>query len=275
MVNRIVRNLRSGEEKKHLEMLNLCYGFWGDEEKYKRFYSQEGFEVTNIVLIVEEAGKWIGGATVWFLEAFLKEERKVKVCISGDAYVHPEYRRQGVYSTCVRPACARAMRAQEKGASLGTSFTSIYNTPRARLQKHGFIDMFYPATKILVLHPQRYFDFLIKQLKDVEFPEKLEGKTVELTVFLKSFKGQDKVSEVFQVKNKKLEKVTASNLTRKLAQKVDLQISADIETLEKTLRRFHLRKKSRFPLLFVDIMRRRLKLRFSARMLKAILGFVS
>lgn len=255
-------------------MLNLCYGFWGDEEKYKRFYSQE-FGATNIVLIVEDAGNWIGGATVWFLEAFLKQERKVKVCISGDAYVHPEYRRQGVYSTYVRPACARAMRTQEKGASLGISFTSIYNTPRARLQKYGFIDIFHPKTKILVLNPQRYFDFLIKQLKDVEFPEKLEGKTVELTVFLKSFKGQHKLSEVFQVKNKKLEKVTASDLIKKLAQKVDLHISADIETLEKTRRRFHLRKKSRFPLLLVDIMRRRLKLRFSVRMLKAILGFAS
>ena len=267
MVNRIVRNLRSGEEKKHLEMLNLCYGFWGDEERYKRFYSGEAR-----ALIVEEEGKWIGGGTVSFLEAFLKEERKVKVCISGDAYVHPKYRGQGVYSTCVR---ARDRLAQEKDASLGISFTSIYNIPFFALQKHGFINVFHPATKILVLHPQRYFDFLIKQLKDVEFPEKLEGKTVELTVFLKSFKGQHKVSEVFQVKNKKLEKVTVSNLTRKLAQKVDLQISADIETLEKTLRRFHLRKKSRFPLLFVDIMRRRLKLRFSARMLKTILSLAS
>ena len=269
MVNRIVRNLRSGEEKKHLEMLNLCYGFWGNEEKYKRLYFQEGFEATNNALIVEEAGKWIGGGTVWFLEAFLKEERKVKVCISGDAYVHPKYRGQGVYSTCVR---ARDRLAQEKGASLGISFTSIYNTPFFGLQKHGFINVFHPATKILVLHPQRYFDFLIKQLKDVEFPEKLEGKTVELTVFLKSFKGRHKVSEVFQVKNRKLEKITASDLTRKFAQKVDLQISADLGTLEKTLRHFHLRKKSRFILLFVDIMRRRLKLRFSARMLKAILG---
>lgn len=272
MVKRIVRNLRSGEEKKHLEMLNLCYGSWGNEEKYKRFYSQEGFEATNNVLIVEEAGKWIGGVTAWFLEAFLKDERKVKVYVSGDAYVHPEYRDQGVYFTFRRSADRLA---QERGASLGMAFTSMYNIPFFALEKHGFINVFHPATKILVLNPQRYFDFLIKQLKDVEFPEKLEGKTVELTVFLKSFKGQHKVCEVFQVKNRKLEKVTASDLTGKLMQKVDLQISADIETLEKTLRRFHLRKKSRFPLLFTDIMRRRLKLRFSARMLKAILGFAS
>jgi len=264
MTNRKVRNLRSGEEKKHLEMLNLCYEFWGNEERYKRFYSKEAH-----ALIAEEEGDWIGGVTAWFLRAFLKQESEMNVFISGDVYVHPDHRGRGVYGTLRRNVDRLA---QERGASLGLAFTSIYNIPFSALQKYGFIEVFQPKTRILVLDPGGYFDFLVGQLKNVVLPQNMEGITVELTASVKSVNGTYKVSRVFNVENRKLRKSNASDVALNTGQRIDLRISADVETLAKTLQRFHLRERFRLLLLLADIIRGRVRLRFSARLLKVLLG---
>jgi len=73
-MQRTVRNLKRGEEKKHFEMLNLCFKLWGSEEKWRRLYLQPGLDATKNVIVVEENKEWIGGATAWFREAFRPDE---------------------------------------------------------------------------------------------------------------------------------------------------------------------------------------------------------
>lgn len=268
MDDRIVRNLKLGEERKHFEILNLCFNPWGTEERWKRFYSQEEFEAPQNVLVVEEDGKWIGGVTAWFREAFLKHDKKVKVCIAGDGYVHPEHRGKGVYSTFMR---AVNKLGQERRASLGMGFISLFDVPFIALPKYGYTDVFYPTTRILVLHPKRFLNFLIKELENAELPRKFDGLRVKLTVSFKSPKGRHMISEIFKLKNGKLSKVAALS-PNETSRKIDLQIYADIETLMKTFERFFLRKKTLFPFLVLDIFRRRLKIRFSFKFLKAYMG---
>ena len=66
---RTIRTLRRGEEKEHLRLLNLCYGYWGDEALWRRRYNQPGFDPYSNVIVVEEDGKWVGGGTMWFRRA--------------------------------------------------------------------------------------------------------------------------------------------------------------------------------------------------------------
>lgn len=257
------RNLRRGEEKKHFEMLNSCFGPWGSEEKWRSKYLQEGFDVTENVLVVEENGEWIGGCTSWLREAFLKGSKKVKVQISGDGYAHPNHTGKGVYSTSVQ---ILSERGRKKGASLSLGFVSAYLGPIVALSKRGFVDAFYPETKILVLNPEKFFQSIIAQLQNVRFPRKLEGIKLRLHICVKHVNGKTTVHRLFQINRRKLNEITYVTNGN-----VDLEMTTDVETLFEIFRPFLLKKRGTLLIPFVALLRRRLRLRFSARFAKRIL----
>lgn len=260
--NRTVRTLIAGEEKKHLDMLNLAYDPWGDQEEWRKKYIQPEFSVDQNVLVVEENGKWAGGGTAWFREALLKDGRKTKVYAAGDLYVHPGHRGKGIYSTAME---SLNKMAREKGAVLGFAFPSIFRLPSIALQNYGFVNIIHPKTRICILNPENFFTYIVSQLKTAYFPSRLNDTTIMLTVHFDSPKKGTSLTRAFRV-----EKGTISELTE--TKKTDLKVTVNIDTLLKLSSAFYLGRKSFYPLLVSSIVHGRLRFRFSPRFLKAFMG---
>lgn len=259
------RNIRQGEEKRHFEMLNLCFGPWGSEEKWRSKYLQENFDVTENVIIIEENGEWIGGVTTWFREAFLKEGRKAKVYIAGDGYVHPNHRGKGAYSTFMR----RSIKVgRKRGASLGFAFISLHGVGFKALPKYGFVDVFHPMTRIFVLNAKNFLKYMMKKVQNIRVPRKYDGMKLKLIISSDSPKGKFAVSKIFHIRQGKLWELASENCVNN--GKIDLQIDTDIQTLLKIGEYFYLRKKISYLTVFIALVRRRLKLRFSLKLVKLI-----
>ena len=211
-----IRTLRRGEETTHFSMLNLCYNPWvGDEDDWRRRYVlHPNFDFTENVLIVEENGEWAGGGTAWFREALLKNNEKIMVYGAGDLYVHPDHRGKGIYSTTMR---SLNQLAQKKGAVLGFAFPSIYGLAAIVLNKYGFSDVLCPMTHVLVLKPEKFFQFLIS--KKAIFPEKFNGIKFKLTVSFETPNGKRKITEAFQLEKGQFSKLkeTPKKLERLLS----------------------------------------------------------
>ena len=266
-MDRKVRNLRVGEEKKHFEMLNFCFQPWGDEGNWKRRYEQPNFNATENILIVEESNEWIGGGTAWFRDAFLRNNKKTKVYIAGDGYVHPNHRGKGVYSTFMQSLNELARR---KKASLGFGFISIYGTPFKALPKYGFVDVFYPSTSILILNPNNFFNFLIAQLKEIPISSKFEELKLKLTISFSILKRKHEITRVFQVRKGSLCEVEG---TIEDAKNIDLSIKTDVGTLLKIFRYFYRKKRTLFLIVFVNFLSGRFRMRFSTKLARMALGF--
>lgn len=260
-----MRSLKRGEEKKHLELLNLCFNNWGDEGKWRRLYTQPGFNLHQNVLVVEEHGEWTGGVTAWFREVILKQGTKVKVYIASDGFVHPNHRGEGVYSTFMRSANEFA---QRRGACLGLGFISIYETPYFALPKYGFIDIFHPKTKILALHPEKFLKYSTTQAKKISLPKKFENVRLKLSISFKLLAEKREVTEIYQIEKGQLTRVCDE---AEDAEKIDLLIRTDIGTLLSTFRHFYLRKRNLFFSLFFNLLTGRLRIRFSLNFVKTLL----
>ncbi len=265
-MERRVRSLRVGEEKKHFEMLNLCFDSWGDWEEWRRRYEQPDFNLNENVVVVEENNEWMGGGTAWFRDAFVQRDKKTKVYIAGDGYVHPNHRGKGVYSSIMQSLNELA---RKKGASLGFGFISNYETPFIALPKYGFVDVFYPATKILVLNPDRFMVFLTAQMKEISLPKKFEDLKLKLTISFNVLKKKQEVSKVFEIKNGRLHEVKGDI---KNVRNVDLSMKTDIGMLLKIFRYLHFRKKTLFLIAFANFLIGRFRIRCSIRFVKMALG---
>lgn len=262
---RKTRSLREGEERKHFETLNTCYNPWGKYEEWNRRYKQfPEFDLTKNVLIVEESGEWAGGATAWFREAFLSNDKKISVYEAGDLYVLPAFRGKGIYSMAMRSLNEMA---QKRGAVLGFGFPSVYGVAATALPKYGFADVFYPVTKILLLKPERFLGYFLSRLEEFVVPPKLNGLKIRLIVPFDK-KNARVVSKMFHVENGQLKEVEDTAEVGK----IDLTIKAEIELLNKASSLFYRRKKTLYLHLFFALLRRRLGFRFSLRFLKAFLG---
>lgn len=263
-MERKFRRLRKDEQKNHLDMLNFCFNPWGDEEKWRSKYCQEGFNIDEDVMVVEENEEWIGGCTAWFREAFLKENKKVKGQLAGDGYALPSHTGKGVYITCVESLIEPA---RKKGASLGFGFVTIYGGPFRSLLKTGYIDLFHPTTKMLILNPEKFFKYMVAQAKYVRLPSKFECLKVKLLISMKCLKGKAKVCKTFEIKNRRLCELASIS-----DEKIDLKISANIETLFKIFRYLHFKKKLLFVVLLTAFLRGRFTFRFSLRFVRVALG---
>ena len=92
------RNLGEHETEAHLEMLNRCFGGWGDQRRWEQRYRQPGFDLNRNVFVIEEDGAWVGGITYWLRELIMGQ-RPTQVAVVGDVYTVPERRRKGVLSS--------------------------------------------------------------------------------------------------------------------------------------------------------------------------------
>jgi GNAT superfamily N-acetyltransferase len=259
---RIVRTIREGEEEKHLQMLNLAFEEWGSVEEWRKKYVQPDFDLKENVLVIEEKGKWAGGGTAWFRDAFLRSGKKIRVYMAGDLYVNPEFRGKGVYSTAME---SLNKMASAKGAVLAFAFPSIYRLPSIALPKYGFVNIAYPKTRLLVLNPENFLSYILSNLREAYLPPRFDGMHVRLAVHFDSPKGRRCVTAIFRV-----EKGTISESDE--SRKIDLHVAMTASVLLKISSGFYLRRRMLFVMLISAVLRRQLKARFSRRFLRAFLG---
>lgn len=261
-----IRTLRRGEESAHFNMLNLAYAPWGSEEEWRRRYAlHSDFDVAENVLIVEENGEWAGGGTAWFREALLKNDRKIVVYGAGDLYVHPDHRGKGVYSTAMRGLNELA---QKRGAILGFAYPSIYRLPAMALPKYGFVEVFYPSTCVLVLKPDKFFQFLVARAKKAFLPEKFNGIKLRLVVSFDTPNGKREIDGVFLVEKGQINELKEPQNN----ERVDLTVKTEIGVLLKVVSSFFLGKRRLILLLLAATLKRRLRFRFSMKIIRAFLG---
>jgi len=262
--------LKIGEEKKHLELLNLCYSPWGDDQQWRRLYLQEGFDSTKNVLVVEENGEWGGGVTAWFREVLLARNKGVKAYIAGDGYVLPDHRGKGLYSFYMKTVNEMA---KSRGSALGLGFISAYNLPPQKaLPKIGFVDALIPSTEILVLNPERFFDYVLTEwTQEVQIPSAFEKMKFAIMVSFKSYKGKVALCKKFTIENGKLTQLSTPSLLETAKDKTDLRVNTDIETLAEVIKQFNFGRKKLLFALLAAIINGRLSLRFSFKLLKALI----
>lgn len=258
---RKVRTLNDGEEKKHLDMLNLAYDKWGNEEDWRKKYVQPGFSARDNTLVVEESGEWAGGGTAWFREAVLKNDKRLKVYTAGDLYVLPNYRGKGIYSTAMKDLNKMA---SERGAALAFAFPSIYRVPSLALQKYGFVSVIYPKTYVYTLKPEKFLLYVISEVGKMYFPARFDGMTIKLTVRFDSPQGKRSLSKTFRVEGGTLSETTEP-------EKIDLRVTMSVGTLLRISSMFYLRKRGLFLTVLAALLRRNLGIRFSLSFLKAII----
>jgi hypothetical protein len=184
---------------------------------------------------------------------------------AGDLYVHPGHRGKGMYSTAMR---SLNQLAQKKGAALGFAYPSIYRLPAMALPKYGFVETFYPTTHVLVLNPEKFFRFLVSRAKKAFFSEKFNGIRLKLIVSFNTPKGRRQISEKFLVENGQINELQA---TRE-KEHFDLAAETEASVLLRLVSGFYLGRRGLLLFVLSNLVKRRLKVRFSIRFLKLFLG---
>jgi hypothetical protein len=136
------------------------------------------------------------------------------------------------------------------------------------LPKYGFVEAFYPTTHVLVLNPEKFFQFLISRAKKALFPEKFNGIKLKLTVSFDTPKGKREITERFQVEKGQIYELQATQEKEKM----DLTVKTEAGVLLRLVSGLYLGKQGLLLLVLTDLLKRRLKVRFSIRFLKSFLG---
>jgi len=158
--------------------------------------------------------------------------------------------------------------AQKRGAVFGFGFPSIYGVAASALPKYGFVDAFYPITKIFLLKPEKFFEYFLSRLEGFVFPPKFDGLRLKLIV-PSDKKHVARLSRMFRVEKGLLKELKNARED----EKADLTVQTDFELLTQASSLFYRRKKTLYLHLFFALLRRRLRVRLSLRFLKAFLGF--
>ena len=264
---RNIRTLRHGEERKHLEMLNLCFNPWGSEKDWKKRYVQfPNFDATANVIVVEENGKWAGGGTAWFRDALLSNGKQTMVYTPGDLYTSPDFRGKGTYSTAMT---SLNKLARDRGATLGFAFPSIYRIASLALHKYGFTDIFYPKTRIFVVNYEKFIDYILSHVREAYLPRKYNNLKLKLVVSYRSKAISNEVSKTFRVVNGQLQELGEVNNE---SENYDLTVKTRLDTLLKVSSRFYLGKRSFVWAAITALLQRRLGIRFSMKFLRILVS---
>lgn len=169
----IVKKYVQGSETKIVELLNLVFGDWGNIEHWRYKYPQYPTFTKEDVVVAENKGEIVGHGGLHVRDFTVKNEDTVITALLGDAAVHPNYRKKGIYSKIVN---ARLESAKSRKVSLAFSWFLKGSISYKACKKRGFVEV------------QRYF-YYIKMLK----PEKI------LKTYLKDgFCKKPKLENAFQ-----------------------------------------------------------------------------
>ncbi|MCR6691291.1 MAG: GNAT family N-acetyltransferase [archaeon YNP-LCB-003-016] len=159
----LIRNYNHGEEEEIVNFLNLCYGKWGDINKWKyRYLSYPTFDKDNIS-ILEYEGKIIGHGGIHFREMILPNGA-ILVGLLGDGAIHPNFRGMKLHSRILRH---RFEIACLKSAPLVFGWTLKGSDAYKSDVRAGFVEIKQLPAYIKIIRPEKVLkaslkDFLAK-----------------------------------------------------------------------------------------------------------------
>ena len=132
------RSYESGDEAKIVDLLNLCYGEWGDLDRWQALYANYPDFRKDDVFVIENEGEIIGHGGLHFRDVELGQGRRVPTASLCDAAVDPRYQGLGLYASLHQ---ARLQAAESRRASLVLSWNLKGSTTYNRNGKTGFIEL--------------------------------------------------------------------------------------------------------------------------------------
>lgn len=165
--NIIVRHYKNGDEAKIVDLLNLCYGEWGEVAKWQGLFPRYPTFNKNDVFILESNGEIIGHRSSRFRHLITPDNRSIFTAQFADTAVHPKYRRFGLY-TRLHGLTLHAVRA--KGACLIFTTNLRGSTTYNHNKKTGFIELGRAPAYAKIINPDKVLrsalsDFINKNQK--------------------------------------------------------------------------------------------------------------
>jgi len=171
-----LRSYRRGEEQKIVDFLNLCYGTWGDLDKWRWKNVQYPTFEKDYTTIAEMNKEIVGYGALFLRNLHVPSLGTLHTVTLGDAAVHPKLRRRGLY-TSLREV--RLSIANSKGAALILVHNEKESIVHKMNKKRGYIEIHYPVY-IKVLNPR---SVLKAELRDIikkrkELRDFMEGMNI-------------------------------------------------------------------------------------------------
>ena len=162
-----IRSYKSGDEGEIVDLLNLCYGGWGDLRKWQALYSNYPAFTKDDVFIIGKDGKIIGHRGLHFRDVELSQGHRVSTVSLGDTAVHPQCRELGLYASLHQ---ATLQAAESRGASLAFTWNLKGSTTYNHNRKTGFIELRQASAYVRIMNPGKVLrsglsDFIHKNQK--------------------------------------------------------------------------------------------------------------
>jgi GNAT superfamily N-acetyltransferase len=165
--NVVVRHYRNGDESKIVDLLNLCYGQWGEATKWQGVFCRYPTFNKDDVFILEKNGGIIAHRSSRFRNLITPDSQSIFTAQFADTAVHPQHRGSGIY-TRLHELTLDAVRA--RGACLIFTTNLRGSTSYNHNKKTGFIELRQAPAYIKIINPQKVLrsglsDFIHKNQK--------------------------------------------------------------------------------------------------------------
>lgn len=201
-----LRSYSEGDENRITEFLNLCYGNWGNIEKWKHLYIDQPLFSKSDVTIAEVDGKIIGygGMHGRYLEL---NGSGLLVQLVGDGAVNPEYRGMRLHSKLLKE---RFKRAGDLGACLCLGWVLRNSDAYKSDMRVGFIEVNQFPTYLKILNygsvlKAAIADLLAKNsrlknsLLSIEYPIYIKTDEIEFPLINNDDESNETVQERIEI----------------------------------------------------------------------------
>lgn len=173
-----LRSYRPGDEDNIVDFLNLSYPRgWGNIKQWKWQYVDYPTFEKDTVFIFEADGKIVGHASVFLRDFFIPSVGRTCTASFGDAAVHPDFRRFGIYS---RSHQASLEAARSKNACLVLGWVAKGTITYKYIKKNGFTEVRRGAYYAKILNHEKvlksqFRDFIIGNEETMNLVRGLKG----------------------------------------------------------------------------------------------------
>jgi predicted N-acetyltransferase YhbS len=161
------RSYEPGDEFKIIDLLNLCYGAWGDLDRWRALYANYPNFTKDDVFIVDNQGEVIGHRGLHFRQVEIGQRHRVPTVSLGDTAVHPQSRGLGLYASLHQ---VTLQEAESRGASLAFTWNLKGSTTYDHNRKTGFVELRQTSAYVRIVNPGKVLrsglsDFIHKNQK--------------------------------------------------------------------------------------------------------------
>jgi len=159
-----IRPYNTGDEEQILDLLNRCYGEWGNLQKWRAFYTNYPNFTSDDIFIIENCDEIVGHRGLHFRDVKLNQVNVNSTVTLGDTAIHPSYRKHGLY-TNLHYVTLEA--AKNRGAILAFTWNLKGSTTYNNNKKTGFVEIRQLPTYMKVINPGKVLktgisDFVFK-----------------------------------------------------------------------------------------------------------------